>query len=192
MQKRAPNRGPPPITANDSNLQPPPLTPEQERQGQERWRKNLSTGWNSVTRIDMFQPTDSLESCKRVFELSSRLGEICSSGDLESLKAVITEIQTGKDPILNRPSSWEFWDNYPAHFENAYKNNHWHIIEYLAGQPEFHILPPKLCSGNWEGLPSAVADRALETNCTDELQKLLDLGWDINLCTGSSAPPSLW
>jgi hypothetical protein len=190
MQKRAPNRYPPPIGIDPANA--PNQTPAEVARSEEAWRSNLCVGWNGVTLINMFRPSDSLESCRRVFTMAKRLEEISANGNLEALQEAFEEIRSSSDPIMNRSTSWEFWDNYPRHLLIAYKNNHWHIIEYLAQQPELHITPPKPSLGIREpDFPSAVADRALETKNTGELARLLSLGWDIN-SHGMFRETTLW
>jgi hypothetical protein len=199
MQKRATNRGPPPIRVSPETAAPSWTTPELESQSREKWRKNLSVGFNSVTAIETFRPSDSLESCERIFVVVRRMEAACGQGDLEDLRVVLHAIRTAEDSILNRPTSWEFWDCFPRHFEKAYKHNHWHIIDYLVEQPEFHIIPPKSCSGTWQGLPAAISEHSLSDGRTDDLQHLRSIGWDMDrsgpytsILGCSPLPPTLW
>jgi hypothetical protein len=150
---------------------------------------------NMMLDFSRFEPFDSQKSHHEAVQLDSQLADACQNGDLEAVKVVIQEIRDSKDPIINRLSAWQ-WRNVSREFvEKAYENNHWHIIEYLAHQPEIETMPPTSNMGNWN-LPEAVTQRAVITNNFTELESLLKLGWDINQCHGhmgsywpSSTPP---
>ena len=76
---------------------------------------------------------------------------------------------------------WEYWDCFVDHWKCAYEGGpHWNVLQYLAEQPELHITTPRLGIGRGWDLASSIADKAVKTGDTTELERLLSLGWDIN------------
>lgn len=177
-----------------------PYTEEEKAERLEFWRRSLPYQVNQTVFINAFQESDPLKSCQLAFESLHRIEKACTEGDLRSLEAIIEELRASEDPVLRRSTTWTWWDCLGCHYENSYRNNHWHIIEFLARQPEFHLIQPGMTRSSWTTLPDAVAERAVETDSTDELEKLLYLCWDINLVAGwdpnfhwkSTNPPSPW
>jgi len=170
----------------------PEETEEETASREEAWRRNLHCGFNETAWIFMFRPTDSLEGCKRVFEMTRRLDALCKSGDLEGVQRAFDEIRSSDDSIMNRPSSWEFWEAYPDHFVNAYNHGHWDIIEYLAHQPEINIQPKRSVGFQYANtFPFVVAKRAVESKSISDLERLFGLGWDIN-AQSKWCPNTFW
>ena len=106
MQKRAPRQDQ--VIADTTGIPRPVLPPVEAEQAKEIWRRNLPVGFNSLARIQMFQPSDSYASCKLAFDIANRISDICAKGDWEALRAMIEELRASDEPILNRPTSWEF------------------------------------------------------------------------------------
>jgi hypothetical protein len=131
---------------------------------------------NSLSGMDIYQPYDTMESHRQHAAFKTQLDNLCATGNLELLQGLFDKIRESTDPVLNRPSAWEQYQS--QIWKEAYENGpHWHVIEWLARQPEIHLVPAKYGSS----LPDLVAERAVETGKTEELERLLSLGWDINL-----------
>jgi hypothetical protein len=167
MQRRAPNRIPPPIPAYVEGAVTEPV---KVAKIQEANRLSWIANFEILNGYKLLEPTDSYDSIKYLYQLPERIRDLCSSGDLEGLRLIIEEIRDSDDPILRREKVWRFFNKNPSYFVKAFENNHWHIIKFLTEIP-FEI-PPLFAN--------AVADRALLRNTTDDLQHLVDLGWDIN------------
>jgi hypothetical protein len=151
--------------------------------------------YNCATGINLYQPFDSDQFHEKLIEFEKQLEAHCESGDVDALKTAIEELRSADDPAMNRPTTWDHLDNHFNHWKNAYENGHWDIIRYLAHQPEFHIVKPR--NNHRFYLDKVIADRAAATGEINELQNLLDMGWDINQCdghhplNGSKEPPTL-
>lgn len=104
-------------------------------------------------------------------------------GDLEALQDMIAQLRTTDEAPFNRPLFWLVINSHDAMWKGAYEAGHWHIIEYLARDLGFSMTDTLPVS--WT-LPEAVVERASETGSTEEMQRLLDLGWDINGTPGTS------
>jgi hypothetical protein len=132
---------------------------------------------NSLSGVDIYQPFDSLESHRQHAAFKTQLDQLCANGNLELLQDLFDKIRESNDPVLNRQSAWEQYES--QIWKQAYENGpHWHVIDWLARQPEIHLVPTKYGLS----LPDLVADRAVKTGETGELERLLWLGWEINQC----------
>ncbi|KAF2395887.1 hypothetical protein EJ06DRAFT_560353 [Trichodelitschia bisporula] len=134
--------------------------------------------YNQLVGIAVYLPTDSIASNQLHFATRDRFKAALQTGSLSDLRSVLESMRTSPDEILNRPSAWQYWDSGLNSMVTAYNAGYWHVIEYLAAQPEFNIVPPYWC--RCENLTHHVARRAVETGETHELQRLVDLGWDVS------------
>jgi hypothetical protein len=132
---------------------------------------------NSLSGIDIYQPFDSVESHRQHAAFKTQMDQLCANGNLELLQTLFDNIRESNDPVVNRQSAWEQYES--QIWKQAYDNGpHWHVIEWLARQPEIHLVPTKYGLS----LPDLVADRAAQTGEVVELDRLLSLGWEINQC----------
>lgn len=108
--------------------------------------------------------------------------DFCAEGDIDALKSELYDMRNSSDPVMDRPGIWAFWDRQPRHFQKAYENNHWHIIEFLARETPFRPI----------ALGEVVVECAIQSESTTELEKISDLGWDINIMIARTLrPPTL-
>jgi hypothetical protein len=139
--------------------------------------RDAQVAFNSLSGMEVYQPFDSVESHRQHATFKTKMGQLCASGNLEQLQYLFDQIRESSDPVLNRQSAWEQYESQV--WSEAYgKGPHWHVIEWLARQPEIRLVPTKYGTS----LPDLVADRAVVTGQVDELEKLLRLGWEINQC----------
>jgi len=144
----------------------------------ESWHTSL----NFLYGVDLFQPFDPVSFRVQFGKTTIKLQNAEANGDLSAVVELLTQMRTADDAFLSRPTTKMVFGSAQDVWREAYQNGHWNVIEYLAQQPDFNVVPPLLTS-RWEFAPS-VAERALETDETSELQRLFDLGWDINQCGG--------
>jgi len=167
MQKRAPNRKPPPPVV----IAPPlPNRPHDQARAENAWRRSNIANYGFFTGINILQTTDSYQSIRQIFDTARSIESLCENGNIDTLQAILQNVRNSSDPVMSRPGIWAFFDRESRHFEKAYEHNHWHVIEFLARETPFHLTP----------LGEIIAERALQTNSTSELEKILDLSWDIN------------
>lgn len=140
-------------------------------------------GFHEMYRINLWKPGDKRPLMQGMWRVVSILGKMCKQGDLKALKAEIDEIRATREKPFDRPVAWVWLSSRESLWQSAYEHGHWHILEYLVQDLGFNVTPPLLVKWN---LPWAVAQRAKQTNSTEELQRLLDLGWDINSRVGQS------
>jgi len=154
---------------------------------EEACRQSCILNFSFLNGYTLLEPTDSYPSIRLLFDTSMRIESLCECGDLDALRLVFEEIRKSEDPLMNKPNTWYFFEHRPCHFDNALKNDHWDVIKFLTEIP-FQISP---------GFGHAVAKIALCERSTEKLQRLLDLGWNINASGEESLysrkiPTALW
>jgi len=164
MQKRASNRYPPPTPA------PTPPRPVLSAKAEEALRRGWLANFSFLNGYTLIEPTDSYRSIRLLFDTSQRIEALCDAGDLDTLRLVIQEIRESECPIMNKPNTWHFFETGSGHFGKALQNDRWDMIKFLTEIP--FAIPPSI--------GHRVADLALHERSTEKLQRLYDLGWNIN------------
>jgi hypothetical protein len=141
-----------------------------DAQGEEVLRQNIIANFGFLNGYTLIEPTDSYSLIRLLFDTSKRIESLSECGDLDTLRLVFEEICKSKDPLMNKQNTWHFFENNPNHFGKALKNDHWDVIKFLTEVP--FAIPPTF--------GHAVAELALCERSTEKLQRILDLGWNIN------------
>jgi hypothetical protein len=145
---------------------------------------------------------------------TERLEEFCANGDIESIKricaewrgrrpdlaivyferslcfrnafgGVVSDTGRGEQRLFARNRRWRAQESAETWGENA----RWDVIKCLI-EEGFSLNAPAFGGSHWN-LPNAIAKRAcMKGRGTEELQRLLDMGWDINSCVKGSRSSS--
>ena len=168
MQKYIPN----PDTYVLQTIRTDPLqpAPKLSARGEEALRQGFIANFSFLHGYTLLEPTDSYRFIRLLFDTSIRIESLCESGDLDTLRLVFEEIHKSNDALMNKPNTWRYFESASNHFEKALENNHWDVIKFLTELPL--AIPPSFGHG--------VTDLALTERSTEKLQRLLDLGWNIN------------
>jgi hypothetical protein len=162
----------------DLSTYPIPPPPKRGDPGVEQWILNMWEGHG----FTFYQACDSLDTHRQAVNVASDLVAKSEQGDLKALRTTIDQLRT-KAPF-DRPLFWLAINSDSRMWKGAYEAGHWHVIEYLVKDLGFSLT--STLPADWY-LPEAVVERAASnTGSIEEMQRLLDLGWNINEMPGKS------
>jgi hypothetical protein len=162
----------------DLSTYPIPPDPKSGDPGVEQWVVNMWDGQG----MTFYQAGDTWETHRQAINVATDLVAKSERGDLNELRTTINQLRT--QPPYDRPLFWLVINSDDRIWKGAYEAGHWYVIKYFVRDLGFSLT--STLPSSWY-LPEAVTERAaLETGSIEEMQRLLDLGWDINVMPGKS------